>query len=953
MTLRKKTLLMIGMTLLSLVVLLYVISQAILLQSFRQLEEQVLAQNVQRALNALTDDLTVLQRVAIDWAWWDDTYEFIVSPDEAYIESNLLDESFTTLQLNLVLFINNAGEAVFSKAFDLRSEQEVPVSPNIERLISANSFLLSYDENTPISGIILLPEGPMLTLSLPILNSEETGASRGTMIWGRHLDSGEIQHLAEVTRLSLTMHPFYDPQIPADFQVARDTLGEENLIFIQPLDGQTLAGYTLINDVYGDPALILRIDTPRNIYVQGQNTLTYLMLSILLAGIAFGGIALLWLEKLVLSRLVKLSASVETIGANADLSARVSETGRDELGSLAEEINHMLNALEDAQITLHETEAAEREQRMMAETLHDTAADLTSTLDLDEVLELILTNVEDIVPHDAASVMLVDDGVAYIAGARGYKERGLHNFGQSLRFPVDEASDLREMTTTKQPIVIASTSSYPEWVQIPELAWVRSYVGAPICLETGTIGFLGLVSDRPEAFTQAHAKRLQVFSTQAAVAIQNAQLYESERYERRLAQTLQQTTRALASPFGLDETLAVIVNQLGEVLEYDRVVVILAEAALYIATAHGFDDPTQILNQNYPIDDFPIFYAVMTESESLLLADAQTDPRWVGLTADETRTRGWLGVPLIVRDVTTGILSISSDSPNVYSPRDAEAVTVFAQHAALAIENARILLELESSLTDLHRAQTHLARAVRLSAAGEIAAGVAHQINNPLTSVIAEAYLLLKRLPSDSPNYAAAYESAVAIKEAAHRAGEVVQRFMDLARTTPYSMELLDINLAMHNAISLVRSQIEPHGTRLVVEMTPEPLPVEASEQHLEDVWINLLLNARDAVKTVADAEIKVTTALNHEEDMIEIVVQDNGVGIPAEQRAAIFDAFFTTKEYGTGLGLSICHDVIERHGGVIRVQSEESKGTKFIVNLPVYKGDISALKAWTTVKFP
>jgi signal transduction histidine kinase len=294
-------------------------------------------------------------------------------------------------------------------------------------------------------------------------------------------------------------------------------------------------------------------------------------------------------------------------------------------------------------------------------------------------------------------------------------------------------------------------------------------------------------------------------------------------------------------------------------------------------------------------------------------------------------TESWIGVPLTAWGVVLGMLCVGRHQANSFTPRDLEAVVAFSKHAALTVETMGIRAELQTSLSNLKAARAHLNRAARLAAAGEIALGVAHQINNPLTTVIAESGLLLSEMKPDSPGY----DSAIAIEQAAYRAGSVVQRMLDFARTVPYQMTAQDINRSVHNSIALVRAQIEPRA-RITVHLALSLPPIQASEVHLEDVWVNLLLNARDALENHDDGEIDVRTELDEKSNMVMVTIADNGKGIPQDQQPRIFDPFFTTKERGTGLGLSICHEVIVRHGGRLEVRSQIEQGTTFIIHLPL-----------------
>ena len=178
-----------------------------------------------------------------------------------------------------------------------------------------------------------------------------------------------------------------------------------------------------------------------------------------------------------------------------------------------------------------QAEAAEQEQRTLAEALRDTAAALNSTLHFDEVLDRILSIVGRVVPHDAANIVLLDAprGSAHVARSRGYVKRGLEAWLLNTTFPVAETYTLRRMVDTGQPLLIPDTDADPGWVTLPELSWLRSYVGAPIRVKGQVVGFLNLDSTTPGFFTPAHLERLQAFADQVAVAVENAQLYDEVR----------------------------------------------------------------------------------------------------------------------------------------------------------------------------------------------------------------------------------------------------------------------------------------------------------------------------------------------------------------------------------------------------------------------------------------
>jgi diguanylate cyclase (GGDEF)-like protein/PAS domain S-box-containing protein len=176
-------------------------------------------------------------------------------------------------------------------------------------------------------------------------------------------------------------------------------------------------------------------------------------------------------------------------------------------------------------VTLKQAEQSEREQRILSESLSETAALLTETLDLNEVFERILANVGRVVPHDSANLMMIEGEHVRITHSRGYGEHGLQAYVDSFTFKWKDMPNLRQMVETHRPCLIPDAHSYAGWIQLTGSAWIRSFAGAPISIKDEVVGFLNLDSATPAFFTPLHAERLQTFADQAAIAIQNARLY--------------------------------------------------------------------------------------------------------------------------------------------------------------------------------------------------------------------------------------------------------------------------------------------------------------------------------------------------------------------------------------------------------------------------------------------
>lgn len=350
MKLRQKTLLIIGATLAGLTSVLYVTSSTILLGSLKKAEEQEARQVVKGVLSVFSQTEDDLNSRFTDWSAWDDTYTFIQNANKEYINSNLVAQGLANIKVNLALFINTSGKMVYGTGFDRKKGETTPIPETLKPHLTLSDILLQHpNAQSKHSGIILLPSGPMLITSQPILTTKGTGPIRGTLIFGRNLDAAAIERLSRITRFPLTVYSINDPQLPADFESVRSALSEKNPILVRPVNENAIAGYALLKDIYGKPALLLRVEVPREIYQQGQTSLHYLLASVVLVGLGFSGCTVLLLERQVLSRLSHLTRGVHRISTSKDLSLRLSVAGKDELSSLGSTINEMLAEIEQAE----------------------------------------------------------------------------------------------------------------------------------------------------------------------------------------------------------------------------------------------------------------------------------------------------------------------------------------------------------------------------------------------------------------------------------------------------------------------------------------------------------------------------------------------------------------------------------------------------------------------------
>lgn len=286
-----------------------------------------------------------------DWAEWNSTYNFVENFNNTYVQENLNDATLVRGDINLIAYISNQRNFVYGKLLEPKQQSSSTIPEQLQQYLTSSNFLIQSDKQC--AGIILLPTGAMMITARNIFNSEGIGSSPGILFMGRYL---ETEQLTKQTHYKIAIQR-YDvaPTLP-DFQVASQSLANNPAPFLQLLNKDTIAGYTLLKNIDDQPALLLRVETPREIYKQGTISTRYVSFFLCAVGLVFGILTLLLLENLVLSRLTRLTTGVSRIAKSGNLGARVGVSGKDELSHLAMNINLMLHQLSNSQKTLQKSE---------------------------------------------------------------------------------------------------------------------------------------------------------------------------------------------------------------------------------------------------------------------------------------------------------------------------------------------------------------------------------------------------------------------------------------------------------------------------------------------------------------------------------------------------------------------------------------------------------------------
>lgn len=342
-SLRAKTLAIVVAMVAGLLALIYIPLRLFVVDSYARLEQRQVMTDVERAANALADDQADLARVAADLAARDDAYAFVRDRDPAYLARALADSTFTSSQINLLVLADEHGRVIAGQSFDPSAGRMTPLPAELRDTLPPT---LLPGGAVGRSGLLALPDELMLASSHAVLTGERLGPAHGTLLVGRALDRDAVRAIAATTRLQLTIHRL-DAAYPApDVVAARDALAALPSGVVRPLGARMIAGYRLLTDMAGQPVAVLRVQSGRPVYEQGQASVAYFTMALLLATCLSGGVALELLERSVVTRQTRLSAEVLRIGAAGDLAARVAVSGGDEIARLGGAINTMLGSLE-------------------------------------------------------------------------------------------------------------------------------------------------------------------------------------------------------------------------------------------------------------------------------------------------------------------------------------------------------------------------------------------------------------------------------------------------------------------------------------------------------------------------------------------------------------------------------------------------------------------------------
>lgn len=367
MTLRTKTLLLIGATLIVLILALYITLRVILLNGFAALEEQEIRAELNSVRTFLDAELSTMHAYLEDWASWDDTFDFVERYDEGYIEENIDQQTFVSLRINAMLFLDRSHQLVY--AAGMETNGEMMPTPGLAAYYDAVMDFLEIENTQSFWGYISLSDQVIMLAARPIYDNLSHGEANGLLVWARILDETKLIRYVEAMTHTFYLDVIDSSQATDEQRHALNALMSGSRSFVSVMgDEQIAAGYALLSDLHGRPTILLSVEIERAMFQEARTSISYYLVALLLVGLFLTLTALCILEFIILSPLMNLSVQVRQIGKTRDFSARLPVSGRDELTHLAAGINVMLDAVEGSSNALKQLNA-ELETRVSERTL--------------------------------------------------------------------------------------------------------------------------------------------------------------------------------------------------------------------------------------------------------------------------------------------------------------------------------------------------------------------------------------------------------------------------------------------------------------------------------------------------------------------------------------------------------------------------------------------------------
>jgi signal transduction histidine kinase len=552
---------------------------------------------------------------------------------------------------------------------------------------------------------------------------------------------------------------------------------------------------------------------------------------------------------------------------------------------------------------------------------------LNETLDLDHVLQLIVSSARQIIPKaNMASTLLLDETrhVAYAVTESGRTERYLGEQQATLH-----TDPLGEMVEEGQVVNIPDLQQYDgPWPDgIP--AETRALLAAPVHGGAQHFGVLSVQSVEPHAFDSDDERLLLMLSVEAALALQNARLYQSEHLQREWAEALRDTAAAIIGSIDLDDVLDRVLDNVGRVVPHDAANIMLTDAGVArVVRWRGYDRGSndQLQARRFSVADTLPLRQMAESHQPLTIGRTSSYAGWVTLPGSRA-VQSFIGAPIRFQRKLLGFINLESATAGFFKTEYADRLQVFANQAAAALENARLYQLEQAEYQRVQQMQAAAMQSEKMEALERLAASLARD-RKPVQAMRQNVQQAMEPA-RDQAEYQQLLQN---VGRAIERLDHITRSVLSFTRPEPEARRETQIHELIQQALEQARSLLAQYRVQVTTDLATVP-GVFVSPQQVTQVFFYLIENAVEAVGE--RGQIHIATRANDQH--VLAMFTDDGPSILPDDMPHIFEPFYTTKEHGTGLGLAISHNVIQQQGGALSAENvTNDRGVMFVVRLPL-----------------
>jgi PAS domain S-box-containing protein len=961
-----------------LIALILITSNILILGSFTRIEADLARKNMSRVMDALSNELDNLENAGADWAEWDDAYSFVAGGNREFVKNNLPVQTFANLKVDLMIFVRLDGRISFGKRYDPVDSALTPISEDLRRQIAHSGPLFGLEgPGKSKKGLLLLPEGPLLLAVRPVLTSEGKGPIRGNFIIGRYLDAAETSKLSHITHTTLSFVSLDSVNIPVATDKAGSKSTGQQTIFTRNLDDETIAGYGVLHDLYGKPALVAHVKFPRDIYSYGKITVLYFIFCIIGLVTASSMLVLFLSNKLLLSRkerqvseeryhaviqqasdgfLLVDPVSGAILEANVSLQillgySAVEFTGLNIRDIVVDEHSEGTSGLRQSADVDKQFLSGEGQYRRKNGSL--VAIETNSSLILHKYKDVVCISVRDITERKtatdrfarlndcflsftadpSANTQLLTDLCGELMGAVcalfNRIDAGMlctkANWNAPPDFDLVDKPDGHicadvikdgsdEVFLARNLQQSAYAASDPNVTRYK----LQTYIGVAVKCNERYVGSLCVVYQHDYIPTEDDKKFLGILAS--AVGIEE---------ERRIA-----AEALLAARRDLEERVRERTDELSAAnkqLSIDILERLQAEEAL--------EKSRNILSKVF--EAIPDLLEVLDKDLRIVHSNwhggydyVSGENRFCTTYCYEAYYPGQKRPcdDCHALEVLKTGKPVFREKTNIHSgTKEVRAYPIFDESGQVV----QVAIHIRD-ITTRKKMEEEILKSQKLESLGVLAGGIAHDFNNLLTGILGNISLTKMYLHPEDKGYVRLEEA----EKASERARDLTQQLLTFSKggapvkkTTAMQQIILDSS----------RLVLSGSNVRCEYHLADDLWLVEVDEGQMSQVINNLIINANQAmpdggkiVVSAANVVIDATDGLPMKPGRyVKISIVDHGIGIAEDALPKIFDPYYTTKKKGNGLGLATVYSILKNHDGHIIVESRINSGTTFSLYLP------------------